>query len=191
MTMRIPEREFHGFNTEELHLRENEKVISVVRKHWFVFLKDVFTKKTLLFLPLLLLLIPSSWVSDHTMAYVVFFAALWMLGLLMAIITIWTNYYLDLWIVTNQRLIDIEQNALFNREVKTLRMETIQDIQVNIENVIETLLNFGTLRVQTAGTGGTDALIIGVPNPNFERDIIMEQVRLINARTVKFAVAGG
>ena len=127
-------------------------------------------------------MIPAVNMSDATIAVIIFFSSLWMTMLLMVIFTIWTNYYLDIWIVTNNRIVDIEQRHLFNREVKTLRMETVQDVQTDKIGLFQEFLDFGTLRVQTAGTGGTDAKIVGIPNPNHEREIIMEQVHIINTK---------
>lgn len=162
-------------------MREGEYLVSIMRKHWFILFIHIIPFKVLFLLPFgILALISAINMSDAQIATIVFFGALWMLIFLMAIFTIWTNYYLDIWIVTNQRIMDIEQKTLFNREVKTLRMETVQDVQTDKVGIFQEFLNFGTLRVQTAGTGGTDAKIVGIPNPGYERDIIMEQVHIIN-----------
>ncbi len=170
----------NGFNEDELDLAPGEVLVSVMRKHWFVLFVSIFPYLILFAIPpVVMAFVPSSSVSTVGLVLVIFFSALWMLLLLTAIFTLWTTYYLDLWIVTNQRIIDIEQKRLFDREIKTLRMETVQDVQVDVVGIFETFLGFGTLRVQTAGTGGTDAKIIGIPDPGTERDIIMEQVRLL------------
>ncbi len=171
----------HRFNTHEIDLRSGEYLVSIMRKHWFVLFMRVIPFKILFLLPFgALAVIPATGMSDAQIATIVFFGAFWMLVLLMIIFTIWTNYYLDIWIVTNQRIMDIEQKTLFNREVKTLRMETVQDVQTDKVGVFQEFLDFGTLRVQTAGTGGTDAKIVGIPKPSYERNIIMEQVHIIN-----------
>lgn len=169
------------FNDWELNLRYEEVVESVMRKHWFVLLQHTFLYILLFFLPLVILpYLPSFGFGTTEIAIVTFFSMLWMLVLLMVIFTQWTLYYLDIWIVTNQRLFDIEQRALFDREIVTLRMETILDVQVNIEGIIQTLLQFGTLQVMTSGRAGPDATIQGIPHPEIERDIIMRQVDIMN-----------
>jgi len=174
------------FNAHELDLREGEYLVSIMRKHWFILFLQVIPFKILFLFPLFALaLIPAVNMNDATVATIVFFCALWMLILLMVIFTIWTNYFLDIWIVTNHRIMDIEQRTLFNREVKTLRMETVQDVQTDRIGVFQEFLDFGTIRVQTAGTGGTDAKIIGIPKPGYERNLIMEQVHIINTNMSK------
>ncbi len=163
-----------NLSLDGLNLLPGETVVSVMRKHWFVLFIKVIPYILLFFLPFVVLtFIPAGNFSQSVIAIIIFFIATYMLVILMIIYTVWTLYYLDIWIVTNKRIMDIEQKALFNREIKTLKMETVQDVQVDVSNIFETLLKFGTLRVQTAGTGGTDAKIVGIPNPALERDIIM------------------
>ena len=163
------------FSPDGLVLLPGETVVSVMRKHWFVLFIKIVPYMLAFFLPLVVLaFIPSANISQSLLAIIIFAISTWMLTILMAIYTVWTLYYLDIWIVTNQRIMDIEQKMLFDREVKTLQMSTVQDVQVDVSGIFETLLHFGTLRVQTAGTGGTDAKIVGIPDPALERDIIMQ-----------------
>ena len=163
------------FSPDGLVLLPGETVVSVMRKHWFVLFIKIIPYILAFSLPLIVLVfVPSTNMSQSILAILIFSISTWMLTVLMAIYTVWTLYYLDIWIVTNLRIMDIEQKMLFNREVKTLQMNTVQDVQVDVSGIFETLLHFGTLRVQTAGTGGTDAKIVGIPDPALERDIIMQ-----------------
>lgn len=63
----------------------------------------------------------------------------------------WIDYYLDVWVVTNQRILNIEQEGLFSRTISELNMEMIQDITSEIKGKLATFLNFGNVYVQTAG----------------------------------------
>ncbi len=172
------------FNIHELNLQNGEVLLSVMRKHWFVLFIHILPFGFVFFIPLIVLyFMSSSIMTPELVAILIFSSSLWMLVSLTIMFTIWTSYYLDLWIVTTKRIIDIEQKGLFNREIKTLHMKTVQDVQVDVVGIFETFLKFGTLRVQTAGTGGTDAKIIGIPKPGLERDLIMNQVNVIRSGT--------
>jgi len=92
----------------------------------------------------------------------VFFYSLWLLFVLAYIFIEWTTYYLDVWHITNKRIIDVEQIGIFHRDTKSLRFERIQDITVEVKGIIATFLNFGDVHVQTAGA---------------TREIIIYQVR--------------
>lgn len=63
----------------------------------------------------------------------------------------WTDYYLDVWILTDKRLIDVEQRGLFHRKVSSLDLRNIQDIKIETKGLIATFLKFGDIHVQTAG----------------------------------------
>jgi uncharacterized membrane protein YdbT with pleckstrin-like domain len=95
----------------------------------------------------------------------VFFYSLWLSVLWITGIIFWTNYYLDVWIITSKKIIDVEQHGLFRREVSFLHLDKIQDITYEINGIIPTMLNYGNLEVQTAGSEGAFP-IKGVPNPS-------------------------
>ena len=81
-------------------------------------------------------------------------------------------YTLDVWIVTNHRIIDTTQHGFFNRTVSELHKSRIQDIYVNTEGTIQTLLNYGDLYIQTAGTEERFKFL-QIPNPVKVKDEIM------------------
>ena len=63
---------------------------------------------------------------------------------------LWTDYYLDVWLITTERLIDIQQRGLFDRTISELSLNNVQDVTIEIRGIIPTLLKFGNLKVQTA-----------------------------------------
>ncbi len=62
-----------------------------------------------------------------------------------------TDYWLDVWIVTNERVMNAEQHGLFNRLVSEVHLEQIQDITSETKGFLETFLTYGDVYVQTAG----------------------------------------
>lgn len=84
------------------------------------------------------------------------------------------DYYLDVWIVTNDRLLDIEQHGLFNRVVTELDLYRIQDVTANITGVVGTLFHYGDVVVTTA-SANTTIVFRNVPDPNYVRE---ELIRL-------------
>jgi len=79
---------------------------------------------------------------------------------------IWTHYFLDLWIVTDRRIISVEQIHFFNRNVAIFRLERLQDIEFKIKGLIQTFFNFGTISAQTAGHMEANFTSCGMPNPD-------------------------
>jgi uncharacterized membrane protein YdbT with pleckstrin-like domain len=86
---------------------------------------------------------------------------------------LWLDYYLDIWIVTNERIINIEQRGFFTRRISELKLTKVQDVTSEIIGVIPTLLNYGNIYVQTAGEKERFTFC-QIPNPNYVKNMIVE-----------------
>lgn len=136
-------------------LEPNEKIVLVVHKHWFVYLADGFFLIFLVFAPFLanrFFDLPSFIISSGDRFFLfIFFSSLWLLAVWLIFFFIWTYLYLDAWIITDKRVIDIEQIGLFARDISSFRLEKIQDITVEVHGILATTLGYGTIHIQTAG----------------------------------------
>lgn len=97
---------------------------------------------------------------------------------------LWIDYYFDVWIVTNKRVVDIDQKGLFVRNVSELELENIQDITTEVRGVIPTFLNYGDVFIQTAAEKER-FIFHNVPDPYSVKDLIMnlqEKMEKIEAR---------
>ena len=134
---------------------ENEKVILVIRKHWIVLLPYFLYIALMCLLPIIFyaLVVPyalTAFLEDpynrfFTLLSAIYYGFIWII-----IFTIWTDYYLDVWIVTNERIMDIEQIGFFNRVVSELDLKRIQDITSTVHGVLPTMFGFGNIHIQTA-----------------------------------------
>lgn len=73
-------------------------------------------------------------------------------GFVLAIILFipsWIVYWYSVFIVTNQRLIQITQKGFFHKSVVDLGLGKIQSTNYEIKGVQATLLGFGTIMIQT------------------------------------------
>ena len=105
--------------------------------------------------------------------------AVWLLFLWFGMFSVWTNYYLDILIITDRRLILINQKGFFRRNVGSFRLERMQDINVEINGLIATLLDYGTIHVETAGHGDEEFRATDLPKP---REIKAEILRAGDSR---------
>ena len=87
--------------------------------------------------------------------------------------TNFVDYYLDIWIITNDRLVDIRQDALFSRTVAELDLYKIQDITSEVKGIIPTIFSYGNVHIQTAGQEGKFNLL-NIPDPHNLRRKIMD-----------------
>jgi len=61
----------------------------------------------------------------------------------------WIGWYFSIFIVTDQRFIQISQKGLFHRAVADLGLNQIQSVNYEVSGLQETLLGFGTIKMQT------------------------------------------
>lgn len=160
--------------------KEHERVVAVIRHHWFVLFKEVFGIAILFLLPFFM--IPLFWalavdagsVPEVSGGVVLFFGAMWAILMWNFLFSKWTDYYYDIWVITNWRIVDIDQAGLFKRSVATiLTLDHIQDVESQTLSVVGTFLNFGNVQVQTAAAK-REFIITDVPNPNSVVQIIRE-----------------
>jgi hypothetical protein len=165
-----------------IQIDKDERVESVIRKHWFILFRDSIGIGALFFIPFFIYQyfagadIGLRFINDIYLntrpSLLVFAGSAWGLVIWAKLFAIWTDYYLDVWFITNKRVIDVEQKGFFHREVSTFRMDKIQDVTVEVKGIIATLLSFGNIHVQTAGES-QEFVIKGIPHPKNVKDAIL------------------
>ncbi len=61
----------------------------------------------------------------------------------------WLGWYFSVFIITDQRFIQITQKGFFDKSIVDLSLTQIQSLNYEIKGVQETLLGYGTILVQT------------------------------------------
>lgn len=83
------------------------------------------------------------------------------------------DFYLDTWIVTDHRILEIHQLGLFKRDVSELRLSKIQDVTVKTEGLLPTFFNYGNVIIQTASEI-PEFKFEQIPNPQQTKDKILQ-----------------
>ena len=155
-----------------------EDHIAVFRRHWVVFLLE-------LLLPIVLGAIPFGVhaflranfpdILTGTIGYpaLVLGAGAYELGILLFLYTQFLDYELDMWVITNDRFINIEQQGLFSRTVAELDLWRVQDVTSEVKGVIPTFFNYGNVYVQTAGAVDRFELE-QIPHPHEVRKLLLD-----------------
>jgi hypothetical protein len=124
---------------------EDEEVLYVFRKHPIVMRKGlVFGMITVLLGTLPVAIKPS-------LGFGWFFGGIGV-GIILGglvLLPYWIGWYYSIFIVTDQRLIQISQKGLFHRSVVDMGLNQIQMVNYQISGLEETLLGFGTITMQT------------------------------------------
>lgn len=163
-------------------LEANEVVLLTARKHWFIFASEILVIILFAAVPFALFLIPAALLENfigtvrfegNPAMLFLFFWSLWLFLLWIVAALFWTDYYLDVWLVTNHRVIDVDQRGMFNRRVNSFRYDQIQDATVVVPGIVPTLIGFGTVELRTASE--ETFRIKGVANPNILRERILSE----------------
>jgi hypothetical protein len=167
----------------KLSLEPGEEILKVARKHWLIITTQLIGAFMTAIVPLILLGFfielpkfvggPEISTAGHG-ALITFGVASWLLLSTLSAFVVWTHYYLDLWVITDRRIIAVEQIHFFNRNVAIFRLERLQDIEFTIKGLVQTFFNYGTLSAQTAGHSEANFKSAGMPNPDELQNIIQK-----------------
>lgn len=162
--------------------RKNEKVELFLRRHWFAVLTIVIAFLVLTIVPLIIGFIFQDQVSTAlnnrlfgpviVVVGSMYYLAVWLFAFLE-----FTDYYLDVWIVSNERIINIEQEGLFNRTASELHLTAIQDATSDVRGIIHTLFDYGNVVVQTAGEKGR-FIFKNIPRPEKVKEKVLKLVEI-------------
>ncbi|MHB8651727.1 MAG: PH domain-containing protein [Minisyncoccota bacterium] len=157
-------------------LGQDEHVIDEIHRHWFIFFGQAVVFVVFAILPTLLFpfLGYASGILPGNVTYAALFLfSLWVLILWVGIFIAWTTYYLTVLIITNKRIIFVHQFGLFARKISIAPLDRVQDTTGDVEGILSTFLNFGTLEIQTAAEE-EEFTISGLPDPSSIKSTISE-----------------
>lgn len=160
--------------------RPNEHVVLFLRRHWFALLVIIVAFLMLVGVPLAM-----GWFFQETVLawiehpvigpFLVILGSMYFLSIWLFAFLEFTDYYLDTWIITNDRIINIEQEGLFNRTASELDLAAVQDTTAEIRGVLQTIFTYGQVYVQTAGEKGRFHFK-NINNPEEVKEIITKLV---------------
>ena len=146
------------FDTQE----EGEKVYLLLRSHpftqigWFL--------SSILFLVIL-------FISNFFLPNFLNFGQIFIIDLFFFIIIcsyIWfniLNWYFNVGIVTNKRVIDVDFYAVLYKEITNAQLGKIEDTTVKSGGYLESFFDFGSIFIQTAGSE-ENVEFLNVPHPS-------------------------
>ena len=127
------------------NMRPGEEVEIVLRRHWIIYV--------ILWIYFFSAVIGTVfiwiyfWLNGFLNLCIVVF---WM-GFALFLFMEWLNHELDTYVITNKRVIGIEQISFLNRVVSECNLAQIQEVNSSTEWLFSNILNYGILTLQTAG----------------------------------------
>ncbi len=135
--------------------KPGEQVLLFYRRHWVGVAKIILLALFFIFIPVFFYIyFARNFDYFHNEVFYGIYVLVNSAFILFVILFTFSNfidYYLDVWIVTNMRVINIEQLGLFARELSEKDLGRMQDVRSDTRGFWATLLNYGNVVIQTAG----------------------------------------
>lgn len=122
---------------------EDENVLFVFRKH----IVDMRWGLVYLAISLLVGMIPVA-IKPDMLVLLWFTLAGFLFGLLV-LFFYWMSWYFSVFIVTDQRIIQVTQKGFFHRTIVDLGLDRILSVNYEVAGLEATMLHFGTISIQT------------------------------------------
>jgi len=128
---------------------KDEEIILLLRKHWLTNVPWLLVFSVLIFAPLVLRIFPL--IDFLPVRYQLMSVIAWYLLLIAFIFEKFLTWFFNVYIVTDERIIDVDFYNLIYKQVTEAKIDKIQDTTSRVGGVIRSLFNFGDVLVQTAG----------------------------------------
>jgi len=157
--------------------KKYEKIIYLLRRDTITFIPQIFLTVVLFAAEygiyfLLKEMFPQLFIKNISLAFLSVFAFIYTLSVWLFFYTAFVNYFLDMWIVTNDRIIDIAQKGLFSRTIAELDLFRVQDVTSEQHGLFATMFDFGNVFIQTAGKQER-FIFHNVPEPHKIREAVI------------------
>ncbi len=151
--------------------KSNEHIQYIMHRHPLTFLPTILIFFLLGAIPVGIytffnqLFVSENGVVSHLFIIGLLAASAYYLAILIFFYTQFIIYYLDVWVVTDDRVIDVDQRTLFSRTISELDLASIQDVTADIKGFFPTLFDYGNVMVKTA-SDNPNIVFRNVAHPN-------------------------
>ena len=150
---------------------ENEEIILVLRRHWFTNLRWIGIYGLMLAAPMFFGWVPL--LDYFQWNYRLVFVLAWYLISLAMAFEQFLSWYFNVFVITEERVIDIDFYNLLDKKISEAKIGMIQDVTAIVEGVSQTMFNYGTVLIQTASEIPV-IKIEKIPNPNLVLKVLQQ-----------------
>lgn len=151
----------------------DEEIILVMRPHWFTNTGWIFLASVAFILPFIINL--PVLISTARPTFQIAGVLFWYLITFVYAFEKFLSWYFNVFIITDERVIDIDFNNLLVKKFGEAKISMIQDVSSKVIGFFPTIFNYGTVLIQTASEVN-QIVFENVPNP--EKVIkVLQQLR--------------
>jgi len=119
-----------------------------------------------------------------------FVAALgWYMLIIGYVLEVFLDWFYNVYIVTDERIIDVDFSSLLYKSVSYAKIDLIQDISATTTGALGAIFDFGSVKIETAGAAQNLFEFTNVPHPSkvvgfLNEMLIEEQQEKLDGRAV-------
>ncbi|GAB0175279.1 MAG: hypothetical protein HHAS10_11580 [Candidatus Altimarinota bacterium] len=154
-------------------LKDNEQVVMTLHRHWIILVYHFLYFLTFVLTTWILLTYKFA-IIDIIRYEAIYWAGItvYWIAFLTFILLDWINDELDLFIITDSRVIGIEQISALSRRVTECSLDRVQEVNAHTAGILQTIFGYGDVHIHTASE--TSNMIVNyAPDP-------IENARRIN-----------
>lgn len=126
-----------------------EEILLLLRRHFLTNTKWIIVAIIMLLAPLLLTFVPL--IEPLPYRFQLMTLVIWYLITTGFIIESFLSWYFNVYIITDERVIDIDFLNLLYKNIGAAKLENIEEINTKTVGAIRSVFNYGTVFIQTAG----------------------------------------
>jgi hypothetical protein len=156
------------------YLEDEEEIIFVAHRHFFVFITDVF--RVVVFHAL----IPAGfWIMFPQLLWIYLVWAA--IGVFRSLLVV-QDWFYDCWLITSMGVVGVEWTGYFERTSSRVEYQSIEGMSYTIKGVIPTIFNYGNVTLAKLG-GSTSVTLKDSYNPKrVEKNLISSQERFMTSK---------
>lgn len=152
-----------------------EEVILFLRQHPIVMLPWVIVSILALTLPSIFIFFPPYASMPGNFQFVV--SVMWYMFVFGYALARFMSWFFNIYILTDERIVDIDFTNILFRKVSTAKIQDIQDVNVMTSGAFQTFFRYGNITIQTAAEV-PEFEFLNIPNPDKVGTIINQMIDL-------------
>lgn len=158
-------------------IEPGEQIVLLLRAHPFT---QLYWVATSIVLSILLMFSGTLLGNFFSPAQIFFVNILGIIAIFSYVVISFINWYFNVGIITNHRIINIIIYSVLYREITSTQLEKIQDITEKTGGYIESLLDYGDVFIETAASNDPNIDFKKIPQPSEVIKIINNLLEVVN-----------
>jgi len=166
--------------------KDGEELVCVIRKHWIMDVKIAGYFLAFGLLPVVIFLgfVFGFWPNffNNARTFITLIFLIYFSFVMIWVYISWLNEELDVMLVTNFRVINLDQVKFLDRSIAATPLGMVQDVYSSKSGFFQNHFDFGTLRIQTASERNVISILDVIDPEGNAAKILRMRDKVINAR---------